>query len=82
LAAAFKLSFDPSANMDTVDVPDEMPAGALPEGLIPSVVPSSPMRQQQQQQQQQQTSSSSLIGAAGVVAPGRLPRDRRKAGRS
>jgi uncharacterized OB-fold protein len=61
LAAAFKLSFDPSANMDTVDVPDEMPAGALPEGLIPSVVPSSPMRQQQQ--------PSPLTGPAGVVAP-------------
>jgi hypothetical protein len=30
LAAAFKLSFDPSANMDAVDVPDQMPAAALP----------------------------------------------------
>jgi hypothetical protein len=32
LAAAFKLSFDPSANLDAVDVPDQMPADALPEG--------------------------------------------------
>ncbi len=36
LAAAFKLSFDPSADMDTVDVPDQMPASAMPEGLRPT----------------------------------------------
>ena len=36
LAAAFKLSFDPGADMDTVDVPDQMPAGALPDGMRPS----------------------------------------------
>jgi hypothetical protein len=38
LAAAFKLSFDPSANMDAVDVPDEMPAGALPDGIRPGAM--------------------------------------------
>jgi hypothetical protein len=38
LAAAFKLSFDPSANMDAVEIPDDrIPAGVLPEddGLRP-----------------------------------------------
>jgi hypothetical protein len=44
LAAAFKLSFDPSAELDRVEVPDRMPASALPEGLHPAVtVPRNPL---------------------------------------
>jgi hypothetical protein len=44
LAAAFKLSFDPGANMDSVEVPDQMPANALPEGMRPgAIVPRNPM---------------------------------------
>jgi uncharacterized OB-fold protein len=65
LAAAFKLSFDPSANLDAVDVPDEMPAAALPEGLIPGIAKQPLVRSQLQLQQP----SSSLTGPAGVVVP-------------
>jgi hypothetical protein len=35
LAAAFKLSFDPAADMDAVEVPDQLPASALPDGVRP-----------------------------------------------
>jgi hypothetical protein len=38
LAAAFKLSFDPGADMDAVDVPDQIPAGALPDGMRPGAL--------------------------------------------
>jgi hypothetical protein len=64
LAAAFKLSFDPSANMDAVELPDRMPADALPEGLPPmqSYTPS----RQQQQQQQQTAAVPPMAGPAGV----------------
>jgi hypothetical protein len=62
LAAAFKLSFDPSANMDAVDVPDDMPAAALPEGLIPGMG--------KPQMRQPQHSAPPLGGpAVGVAAP-------------
>lgn len=44
LAAAFKLSFDPSANMDAVEIPDQMPAAALPEDFL-SAMPKAPARQ-------------------------------------
>jgi hypothetical protein len=64
LAAAFKLSFDPSANMDAVDVPDRMPADALPEGL--PAMPSYPPSRQQQQQQQQTAAMPPISGTAGV----------------
>ena len=44
LAAAFKLSFDPSAQMETVEVPDEMPASAMPDGMRPgAIMPRNPM---------------------------------------
>lgn len=43
LAAAFKLSFDPSADMDRIDVPERMPASALPEGMDPVTMPRNPL---------------------------------------
>lgn len=48
LAAAFKLSFDPSADMEHADVPDQMPAGALPDGMRPqAIMPRAPMAMSQ-----------------------------------
>jgi hypothetical protein len=48
LAAAFKLSFDPSADMEQVDVPDQMPVSALPDGMRPqAIMPRGPMAMSQ-----------------------------------
>lgn len=45
LAAAFKLGFDPSAELDRVDIPDPMPAGASAEGMLlpPVTMPRNPL---------------------------------------